>query len=492
LPRIWTNTWFFGLVCILLTLSLIGYTVHLQKKIILEESQSNTLNLLNSVEKDLERSFAGLEQIFSGLENYLAQSPSENRIDPPAVRRVIDNIILANPYLSALLIVDGNGQVLHWNNNFEKPNISDRHYFHIHQEGLFEGLFIGLPQQSLVNQEQWIFGISKAVRHSDHSLSLVLAAIVDLNYFYRQYHTLFNFPGVTLTISSPSGRIYSRVPGRREAIGQQAPEFAIENGGSHEGTQHFSMTRKVNNYPLLLTVTKEKSTVLKPWRNSALSFVFLGFGICAALLFMTYRTALFQKQQMQIKEELSRQAMTDPLTELLNRRRVLELARLEIKKSVRNNMPLSIILLDLDHFKNINDQFGHQQGDDVLEGTAGVLRDYSRESDILSRFGGEEFLLLLPDTDLQGAMVVAQKIRDGLKKKVYSHPKGDFHVTASIGVSQWTPKEKDINDALQRADTALYSVKTSGRDNVRWMPSNLGELDAADTIIWLPPKSGLN
>ena len=484
-----TRTWAIGLFTILLTFLLFGYNIQLQKKIILQEALTSTSNLVNSIALDLEKDFSDLENTFFRLKNHLAPFTDNERIDPPATRRVIDNLILENPFLTALMVIDKNGQVIHWNNNVQKLNLSQRQYFLIHQSGIFDGLYIDWPKPSLINQGQWIFGTSKAIRHSDQSLIRVLAAIVDLKYFYRQYQEMFTTPGATLTISSLDGHIYAHIPGNEELIGQQLPEFAAENAKIIDNEKQLSISKRVARYPLMITVEKEKSVILAPWKNSSLSFAMLGVVVSLVLFFFTYRTALYQRRQLTIEKDLRLLAITDPLTQLVNRRHVLEQAKLEIKKAVRNDSSLSIILIDLDHFKNVNDKYGHQKGDEVLVGTAETFKHCCRETDILSRFGGEEFLLVLPDTDSQGAMASASKICDSLAQKTYSHSSGEFSVTGSFGVAQWMPEETDISSALQRAEAALHAVKNCGRNNVRWMPNKFGNSETNDIVCWLYPKT---
>lgn len=489
------RTWAFGIIGIVLTLMLVGYNVQLQKKIILKEAEASMNNLLNSVEMDLDRSFFGLGQVFLGLGNYLEAYSNIGAADAPAVRRVINDLLQENPYLTALVVLGSDGQVLHWNNNFQKPDLSQRDYFRIHKNQHLKGLYIGLPQESIMNKGQWIFGISRAFRDSDGNLTKVLAAIVDVKYFYRQYQKLFAGTDTQLTISSLQGHIYTQIPGHNRSTGQIDPdikarlrshtEAEVHNHPNSKGEMHLGAIRKISEYPLLVSVTKLEKTVLSAWQKSTWSFTLLGIVVSLALLFLTRRTALYQRRQIEIQSELQLQAITDPLTRLANRRYVLEQSQLEIKKAQRANSPLSMIMLDLDHFKQVNDNYGHQDGDKVLETVAGLLKQTCRETDIVSRFGGEEFLLILPGTDLEGAINNANKIREALEKYAYQSQQGEYHVTASLGVTQWGEDETKTSGALRRADSALYEAKKAGRNTVKWIPSNLRSDSQKNTDFWL-------
>lgn len=485
-PRM--KTWAVGLLCILLTLSVVGYNIHSQKKIDLQEAREHTANLLNLAAIDLDRTFSGLDQLFSALENSLAPASDGRQVDPPGIRRVIDDLVLENPHLTALMVLDQNGHILHWNNNFQKPNLSSRDYFNFHKTVRYRGLYFGQPLPSLINQGQWICGISKAVRSVDGSLSLVLAAIIDLKYFDRQYQPMLTTPGTTLTVSSPDGHIYARIPDPDKLVGRHLPVLSTTNGKRFEAGGSLTMSRLLEDYPLLVTVTKEKPAVLAGWRNRTVGLVLTGLVVSLTLLFFTYRTALFQRRQQQIREEMYVQSGIDPLTQLVNQQQVLELAQLEIKKAVRNHSSMSVVLMELDRFKEINTRYSHQRGDDILENTAGVLRQCSRATDILSRFCGVKFLILLPDTDLQGAMVLARKVHKRLQQRSHSGAAGEFQVTASIGVSQWAPGETEIMPAIERADAALYEVKKNGRNNIRWMPSSFASEDIEGSVVWLHSK----
>lgn len=158
-------------------------------------------------------------------------------------------------------------------------------------------------------------------------------------------------------------------------------------------------------------------------------------------------------------------ASTDPLTGLLNRRRFLELAQAEQARAQRYGRPVAVLLVDLDHFKRVNDTHGHRMGDAVLRTAADVLTASRRTSDLAARFGGEELVLLLPETDLKGAVGLAERLRLALAGAQTGLDGIDVRITASIGVAALRPGES-LDSLLHRADQALYSAKRAGRDRV--------------------------
>lgn len=167
-----------------------------------------------------------------------------------------------------------------------------------------------------------------------------------------------------------------------------------------------------------------------------------------------------------LMEELRVLVDTDPLTDLKNRRAFLRDLRAEFSRASRMNQTCALLLLDVDHFKRVNDSFGHPAGDDVLRAIAGLLRDGAREYDAVGRLGGEEFGVLLPEVDVDGAALVAERIRSLVAERPLGPP-GVGHVTISIGVAIGPMNRVDNEDALlRRADEALYAAKRNGRNRV--------------------------
>ncbi len=165
-------------------------------------------------------------------------------------------------------------------------------------------------------------------------------------------------------------------------------------------------------------------------------------------------------------DELARLATIDGLTELLVRRRWMELATTEFGRFRRYRRPSSVLLADLDFFKRVNDTFGHVAGDHVLKRFAEVLRSACRGLDAIGRVGGEEFAVLLPETTLADAAIVGQRVVDGCRSMRVAVPHGKIHVTCSVGLAEITAGDREIEAVMRRADAALYTAKRSGRDRI--------------------------
>jgi len=161
-------------------------------------------------------------------------------------------------------------------------------------------------------------------------------------------------------------------------------------------------------------------------------------------------------------------ANTDDLTGLANRRRLVERLKEEVERSRRYGRPLSLILLDLDHFKGVNDACGHAAGDEVLRVTARAMESVCRDLDVPGRMGGEEFAVILPETDAAGARTLADRLRLEIARCLHS-PEGHepFQVTASLGVATLDPEsDRGVEALMQAADEAMYRAKDQGRNRV--------------------------
>ncbi len=182
--------------------------------------------------------------------------------------------------------------------------------------------------------------------------------------------------------------------------------------------------------------------------------------------------------QMQIKtlqDELRRSnqlllqlAQTDPLTRLYNRRHLYEKLETELNRCYRGRNPLSLIMADIDHFKQVNDKYGHQVGDEVLVRVADLLQEQLRTYDLAARYGGEEFCLVLPETDLEAACEVAERIRMRAEEMTFSGKMENHKLTISFGVAAYDgTTDGSIDEIVKVADAALYEAKNAGRNQIK-------------------------
>ena len=180
----------------------------------------------------------------------------------------------------------------------------------------------------------------------------------------------------------------------------------------------------------------------------------------AALLAVSLKNA-------ELFREVHENSVRDSLTGCFNRKHALEVIDAELRRARRSQLPLSMVMFDLDHFKRINDRYGHLAGDAVLAAVGGRMTAVLRVSDLKCRYGGEEFLILLPDTPIGGARRVANNLRREIEEHPVSWNEASIPVTASFGVTAIVPGEVDPLEIMARADGALYRAKEAGRNCVR-------------------------
>ncbi|HEY7496025.1 MAG TPA: diguanylate cyclase [Candidatus Tectomicrobia bacterium] len=179
-----------------------------------------------------------------------------------------------------------------------------------------------------------------------------------------------------------------------------------------------------------------------------------------------------ERKRVQLEEELQRLARFDELTGLCNRRYLLDRLTQEILRARRYGSPLSILMLDLDHFKHINDTYGHLVGDTVLATVASLLRDTVRATDIPGRYGGEEFCVVLTETKISGALLMAERLRRRIAAEdIFTMGNEKVSVTCSIGLAQFRDNVKDPTAFLSLADRALYQAKAAGRNCIIAAPT---------------------
>lgn len=171
-------------------------------------------------------------------------------------------------------------------------------------------------------------------------------------------------------------------------------------------------------------------------------------------------------RRIRLYQEIEKSAITDSLTELYTRRYVLERLEEEIRRSKIQKIQLSLLMIDVDFFKKINDKHGHLTGDQILSGITGIIQDNIREIDIAGRYGGEEFCVVLPDTGRDGTHYVAERIRSAVEKTPFKVYDTIVKATVSIGVATFPDDGKVMTELIDKADWALYRAKKTGRNAV--------------------------
>ena len=248
-----------------------------------------------------------------------------------------------------------------------------------------------------------------------------------------------------------------------DGLAEQADSILKAGSGTFEyqdkGHRHFLNVRYIPELDWHLFVIKQEDKALSSIQRTLYLNLLLCVFITATVLLIVHLTI------NRYQRRLETMATTDSLTGLSNRYALDILLDQQTREVLRHGNQMSAIMLDIDHFKTLNDSRGHLAGDEVLRGIAITLRENLRASDIACRWGGEEFLIILPDTDLAASTTVACTLRDRIEKKQYEFNGCSIFVTVSAGVAAYH-KEEPREDFIARADALLYQAKNEGRNRV--------------------------
>ncbi len=227
-------------------------------------------------------------------------------------------------------------------------------------------------------------------------------------------------------------------------------------------------------YIIILTAKGDRSDIIDGLTAGADDYLVKPFNIneLYARVNIGRRILGLEDRLTRAREQMEAMAMHDSLTQLLNRRAIYNHAEAEYNRSRRGSTPLSLLMIDIDHFKSVNDQYGHLSGDQAICHIARCISQNIRSYDWVGRWGGDEFLVILPSSDTDQARVVVDRIQDSLKSAVFSPADGAvLNMTLSIGVSMRTGESQvPLHNLLQQADKALYKAKRGGRNQVYFHP----------------------
>lgn len=220
---------------------------------------------------------------------------------------------------------------------------------------------------------------------------------------------------------------------------------------------------------IMLTGREDRELKIRGLEQGACDYVTKPFdpGELMARVKVQLKIKMLQDELKKSNDLLKRLSNTDHLTQLYNRRYMMEVLEREFQRSQRKASPISMVLMDIDHFKRVNDQYGHQNGDIVLSAIARLAKEDRRSYDIAVRYGGEEFVLVLPETSHEEAVMVAERLREKVQMQTFSGELTNLRVTISMGVATYpTSNLTTIEDLIREADAALYRAKQGGRNRV--------------------------
>jgi diguanylate cyclase (GGDEF)-like protein len=244
-----------------------------------------------------------------------------------------------------------------------------------------------------------------------------------------------------------------------QLLSREILQSAVTDNGRLSLGSQYVYVKAFEDIPWKLYYVKDKLDIYM----NALYYV----GMMFVVILLLFRVKTLIKRLSASRNELEQQALTDPMTKLYNRRYLAEITEHLLGLMRRNRSHITVVMLDIDKFKNINDTYGHQVGDDVIIKLAQTLKKSTRVSDVTCRLGGEEFLILLPETVIEGGYAMAETLRREVEKLSITLDDGtELRFTISLGVAEVNRDDKNFDAAMTRADAALYEAKESGRNRV--------------------------
>jgi diguanylate cyclase (GGDEF)-like protein len=440
-------------------------------------------NVVQLIDTEVQRNIDLYDASLQGLIE-TAQNPDFAAVPADLQRTLLFGKATGAPLRGDLLWLDAQGNIVADSlaNPPRKANFAGWPEFIAHREHADSGLIVSRPFQDQIGSLGWCISLSRRIASPSGQFLGVASGALRLDYFNNLFKSLNIGSNSSVSLMSDEGFMLAREPvavgaalagadyrhrGNFLAImaaGTAGSFVAMSDSDKKERLYTFA---RVGKLPMIVVVAVSTDVVYGAWRRTALLVCTATGGLCLGILWLGALLRRELKKRQRAERKLAALAATDSLTGLANRRQLDQTLNHEWLRAQRTHKPLSVLMIDVDHFKAFNERHGHQGGDDALRAVANTLRTCThRPADLAARYGGEEFLLVLAETNLDGAHRIAETIRQAVAQQtMLGSPQ--FSVTVSIGVGSTSLAGADTLEALlAQADAALYCAKRSGRNQV--------------------------
>ena len=486
---------FLVLVCLSL-LTVEGWNSYSSRTTDLQEANTSTVNMARALSDHAEASIDLVDTILAGVaERFHAGELGRNR---GRFHAFLEAMTQRTPSLQGLFLYDAEGRWMlnSLRENASESNNADREYFIYHRTHAGQVPHIGNPVRSR-SGDAWVLPISRRLDNPDGSFAGVALATLRID-FFREYYESFDIGEEgAIFLALDTGPYVVRRPFRKSDIGVDISTGSVftlwKKLGQPTGSailvaridhvERLYTYRHLRRYPLLISVALSKQEVLARWRTSTSVSAGLTLVLLAALLWLGTRIIGQMMHNSRLQSELCAAksaleannaalqllALSDGLTGLANRRHFDACLDVEFKRAMRDGSPLAMVMFDVDYFKKFNDLRGHVEGDAALQTVSqAILAGQRRPGDVAARFGGEEFAILLPDTDQEGALAVAESIRAAIAALALPHGASPLRIlTVSAGAHSQIPQRgQKARTLIKAADSGLYLAKAQGRNGV--------------------------
>lgn len=448
----------------------------------LEAAQRTASNITQLIDTDVARNVELYDMALKGL------IAATGRTDLQGISADIRHLVLfdrsaAAPFKGDILLLDARGEVMA-DSSLITPktgNFADRDYFQAHRDNPEIGLYISRPFIArCVCDDQWRIAFSRRISGPDGRFQGVAVASMRLSYFRQLFSGLNIGNNSTINLINQQGILLAQQPllesdmidkdlSQRPNVSRMLKEregsFRGVSSVDHQSRLYTFST--VGNLPLIVAVALSTDEIFAQWKRAALLISLATGVLCIGLLWLSWMLSKELSRRHHAEQVLSELAATDALTGLANRRTLDQRLHLEWDRAQRSAEPLTLLMIDVDHFKAFNDRHGHHGGDAALRTVAQVIEDnIRRPADLAARYGGEEFAVVLPHTDAKGAWVIAEHIRSSVEQ-LPRVAGAERSITVSIGMSTWDKRSRASLEALLlSADQALYEAKHTGRNRI--------------------------
>ncbi|EXI80604.1 MAG: Bacteriophytochrome cph2 [Candidatus Accumulibacter appositus] len=428
-----------------------------------------------AVEDQTRRQFRLVNVFLAVCANWLETNRDLDPRSAPGFQRLLDDFRASTAGAIELRLLDQYGTAMDGFSESSVPlaNVADSDYF---RGAKANGeLFIGTPTRRQADAHA---ELPIAIRLSAPAFP-VLVALIDLSKLTAAYEKQRRKPGGVISLLRADGTLLARAPDDPRLLGQPisgrtladaqrlqpGQSVVFETSGDKQQRQFISYS-SVTDFPLLVTVAADYDEALAPWRTQALWVLMLAISVTVPLAVVAFRSLHLLRALANQGVELQHLAITDRLTGVSSRQHFVASFHDHLRNAKRAQAPLSLLLMDIDFFKRINDGYGHAAGDQTLISFAEAASTCLRDADMIGRLGAGEFAMLLPDTDISAAIVVAERIRAAVAEISIPTEDGTVQFTVSVGANQTSDTDQSFDDVLKRAARALHDARASGPDHL--------------------------
>ncbi len=431
-------------------------------------------NFAAIVAEQSESIFAGSITFLKVVEAWIQSNPDKDPRTDPDFKKIVDIFRAENGEYIYIRFVSTDGKLYYIGGGPSSPraDVSDRDYYLAQKSPLTRGLYFAQAVKSRVTKV-WGLPLSYPLPPNRFELELVFAAI-ELPLIVKSWENALPSSSSSINLIRSDGSILATSPFMEafQGVSVAAGELWKNLPGKARGSIVIKKPllsrsdiliawKSLTKYPASATVSMPLSEVYEEWEEQLGRSLVTLTAVSLILIAMALLIARLLAKQRENEQRLEVLATRDALTGLYNRRYTIARLADEIERTKRHKRPLSCLMMDLDHFKACNDTFGHLFGDEILKAFAAVLTANTRRQDVAGRLGGEEFLLVLAETDKAEAFIVAEKLR---AKTTEISLKDGKSLTVSIGVAGMNDGHATVEALLHAADQAMYRAKAAGRN----------------------------